>query len=355
MRRLRLNSERPNVRQANSVSRRDFLRLTAGGALASLAAGCGLTSRLGRPELLIWSCGGNYDMLLEFNGRFEDLAQCRITYSSAPVEHLISVLSSRPRGVDVLVGRSGPGWADLEQRGRLASKPEVFALDPYVIIVPPGNPGNVRGIEDLKRRDVKTVYAPTSSGPSGRVVEIILQTADEVIEPGIWAGYVRNAIEAHDCGWKVFPPVIEGRAHASVTRLSMTTVAETKGRVEVIPVPVKVMASMKEGHGAIPQRAAQIADSKHPDLAKQYIDVLKGELGLEVCQRHGYIHTLAPEAGHYKPLFKMRVEREGRKGGPPGEGGTEDTAPPGRSGRGRGQGAGGDGAARSGGIGRTER
>jgi len=292
------------------LTRRDVLRLLAGGAAASLVAGCTGPGLLGRrPKLLVWSCGGNYESLLDFNRHFEEMAGCRVTYSSAPVEHLISLLGSRPRGVDILVGRSGPGWFDLSDTGRLAGKPQVFALDPYVIIVPPGNPGNVRGLEDLKRRDVKTVYAPTSSGPSGRVVQIILQTADEVIEPGIWAGYVRNAIEAHDCGWKVFPPVIEGRAHASVTRLSMTTVAETKGKVEVIPVPVKVMAAMKEGHGAIPQRAALIAEGRHPELAKRYIDVLKGELGLGACQRHGYIHRLAPEAERYKPLFQMGVKR----------------------------------------------
>ncbi len=298
------------MRIDRELTRRDLLRSLAGGAAASLLAGCGLSpGDTGAGELLVWSCGGNYECLLDFNRHFEELAGCRVTYSSAPVEHLISVLASRPRGVDILVGRSGPGWFDLSDRGRLAGKPQVFALDPYVIIVPPGNPGNVRDLEDLKRPDVKTVYAPTSSGPSGRVVQIILQTADEVIEPGIWAGYVRNAIEAHDCGWKVFPPVIEARAHASVTRRSMTTVAETKGRVEVIPVPVKVMAAMKEGHGAIPQRVAPIAESKHPELAKRYIDVLKGELGLGACQRHGYIHRLAPGAERYKPLFKMGVKR----------------------------------------------
>ncbi len=303
-------SEREEIHPDSGLTRRDLLRLLGGAAGASVLAGCAGGRLLSsRPQLLVWSCGGNYESLLDFNRRFEELVGCRVTYTSAPVEHLISLLASRPRAVDILVGRSGPGWFDLSDRGRLAGKAEVYALDPYVIIVPPGNPGNIRGLEDLKRRDVKTVYAPTSSGPSGRVVQIILQTADEVIEPGIWAGYVQNAIEAHDCGWKVFPPVIEGRAHASVTRLSMTTVAETKGRVEVIPIPAKVMAAMKEGHGAIPQRVAPIAGGRNPELAKRYIDVLKGEPGLAACQRHGYIHRLAPEAERYRPLFKMRVER----------------------------------------------
>ena len=308
MPRLRLTPRRPKP-TPDSISRRDFLRLTAGGAAASVLAGCGLSSRGRRPELLVWSCGGNYDFLLEFNKRFEQLGDCRIIYSSAPVEHLISVLATRPRGVDVLVGRSGPGWSDLQQRGRLAGKPEVFALDPYVIIVPPGNPAGIGGVADLKRPDVKTVYAPTSSGPSGKVIQFILEAADEVVEPGIWEGYVRNAIEAQDCGWKVFPAVIEGRAHASVTRLSMTTVAETTGRVDVIPIPVEVMAAMKEGHGAIPQRCALLADGKSPELAGRYTQDLRGELGLNLCAKHGYIHRLSAEAKSYQPLFQMRATK----------------------------------------------
>jgi ABC-type molybdate transport system substrate-binding protein len=267
---------------------------------------------------VVWSCGGNYDLLVDFSRRFGEIARCAVTYSSAPVEHLIAVLASRPRGVDVLVGRSGPGWAELGEKGRLAGKPEVFALDPYVIIVPPGNPGGIRGIADLKREDVKTVYSPTASGPSGKVPRFLLEAADEVIEPGISAGYVRNAIEAHDCGWKVFPAIIEGRAHATVTRLSMTTVPENRGKVEVIPIPVKAMAAMKDGRGAIPQRAACIAEGRNLPLAERYLEELRGDLGLELCSKHGFIHRLAPEADEHRPLFKMSAG-PGPGGGGPGK------------------------------------
>jgi len=320
---------------ADKVGRRDFLRLAAGGALASVISGCGIATSIGKPKLLVWSCGGNYDFLLDFNRRFEEATGCRITYSSAPVEHLISVLGARERGVDVLVGRSGPGWFDLSEKGRLAGKPEVFALDPYVMIVTPGNPAGIRGVADLKRPDVRTVYSPTSSGPSGKVVQFLLQTAGKVVESGIWEGFVANAIEAHDCGWKVFPPVIEGRADVSVTRLSMTTVPETKGKVDIVPIPVKVMAAMEEGHGAIPQRAAPIADGKNPELAKRYIEALRGEVGLDLCEKHGYIHRLSPRAETHKPLFKMRAGKNGIGGGqsiPVPGAGNSDKAPERRSG-----------------------
>lgn len=325
------------------VTRRDFLRLAAGGAAASLLAGCGALGLAARGGTLrVWSCGGNYDLLLDFNEWFEHETGCRITYSSAPVERLVSLVSAHPQGVDVLVGRSGPGWNELREKGRLAGPLEVFALDTYVIIVPPGNPANIRGVADLKRPGVRTVYSPRASGPSGTVVQAVLEAADEVVEPGIWEGYVRNAVAAYDCGWKVFDAVIEGLADATVARLSMTTAPETRGKVEVIPIPVKVMAAMRTGHGAIPQRSTVLSDAPEPELARAYLDALSGDPGRRACEHHGYVHRLSPNADDYRPLFEMGVGRGGaRRGRAARDAGGAEAQPAGRgTGRGLGRRAG---------------
>lgn len=303
------------MRADSEFTRRNFLKALAGSAATGVLAGCGLTS--GGPagkDLLVWSCGGNYEFLLDFNRRFEKLKDCSIGYTGAPIEHLVALIASRSRGVGALVGRSGPGWIDLENAGRLAGKRHVFALDLYVIVVPPGNPGRIQGLADFKRPDVKTVYSPTASGPSSDVIEYLLKTADKVLEPGIWDGYVRNAIEAYDCGWKVFPPIIEGRAHATVTRQSMTTVPEIRGKVEVIPIPVEVPAVQKRGFSATPQSVAPIAESANPELAAEYIKEIAGGLGYEVALQHGYLHRLDPDAHKYKVLFRKGEKPPKEKG-----------------------------------------
>jgi molybdate transport system substrate-binding protein len=321
------------------VTRRDFLRLAAGGAAASLLAGCGaLGLSIGGRTLRVWSCGGNYDLLLDFNEWFEHESGSRITYSSAPVERLVSLVSAHPRGVDLLVGRSGPGWHELREKGRLAAAAEVFALDTYVIIVPPGNPAGIHGLADLKRPGVRTVYSPRASGPSSTAVQALLEAADEVVEPGIWEGYVRNAVASYDCGWKVFDAVIDGIAEATVARLSMTTAPETRGKVEVIPIPVAVMAAMRTAHGAIPQRATVLADASEPGLAASYLQSLLSDSGRRFCERHGYVHRLSPNADEYRPLFEMRVGRGGaRRGRAERASGESEVRPAGR-GTGRGLG-----------------
>jgi molybdate transport system substrate-binding protein len=254
-------------------------------------------------------------LLLDFNEWFEHETGCRITYSSAPVERLVSLVSAHPQGVDVLVGRSGPGWDELRQKGRLAGPPEVFALDTYVIIVPPGNPAGIRGVADLKRPGLRTVYSPRASGPSSTAVQAVLEAADQVIEPGIWEGFIRNSVAAYDCGWKVFDAVIEGLADATVARLSMTTAPKTRGKVEVIPIPVKVMAAMRTAHGAIPQRATVLADAPEPELAASYLQSLFDDPGRLSCEKHGYVHHSSGNADDYRPLFEMGVGRGGARRG----------------------------------------
>lgn len=333
-------SEQSPLSTDKSVSRRSFLRSALIGAGASLLAGCSAQGLLGAGrKLRVWSCGGNYDLLCEFGEWFESKYGCRVSYSSAPVERLVSLIAAHPRKVDLLVGRSGPGWNELQEKGRLAAPPRVFALDTYVIIVPLGNPAGVKGLADLKRPGLRTVYSPRASGPSSLAVQAVLEAADAVIEPGIWEGYVNNAVAAYDCGWKVFDAVIEGLAEATVARLSMTTAAETRGKVEVIPIPVKVMAAMRSSHGAIPQRATVLTDAPEPELAAAYLELLFGDPGREHCERHGYVHLLAENAEEYRALFQMGVGKGGgrkgraQRGAPETEGPSSEEAR--REGRGR--------------------
>jgi hypothetical protein len=189
---------------------------------------------------------------------------------------------------------------------------------------------------------VRTVYSSRASGPSGTAVQAVLEAADEVIEPGIWEGYVRNAVADYDCGWKVFDAMIEGVAEATVARVSMTTVAETRGKVEVIPIPVKVMAAMRTAHGAIPQRATVLADALEPELAASYLQALFGDPGRQHCEQHGYVHLLSGNADEYRPLFQMGVgkggARQGRAQRESGEAEDAPAGPGGRRGLGRGQG-----------------
>ena len=292
------------------VTRRAVLQAMMGGAVG-LWSGCGLSRgrRRGQP-LVVWSCGGSYYCLLEFNKRFEEAESCRIVYSSAPVDNLTTALADKPRKVDVLVGRSGPGWLDLVEKDRLADEPQVFALDPCYIVVARGNPKGIKGLPDLKRPGLRTVYAPTASNPSGIVVDLILISADEVLEPGIWDGFMDNAVEVFDCGWKLFPPIIEGRADATIARLSLARAPQFRGKVDLIPIPAEVLANMGKAMNSIPQRVATLRDGERTELGGKYVAALMGELGAEACANHGYLHRLSQEADPYREFFSLPISRE---------------------------------------------
>lgn len=292
------------------ITRRAVLQGMIGGAVG-LLSGCGFGGGRGRARpLVVWSCGGSYYCLLEFNKRFEEAESCRIVYSSAPVDNLTTALAEKPRKVDVLVGRSGPGWLDLVENDRLADDPQVFALDPCYIIVARGNPRGIQGLQDLKHPGVRTVHAPSASNPSGMVIDLILLSADEVLEPGVWDGFLDNAVETFDCGWKLFPPIIEGRADATIARLSLAMAPQFRGKVDLIPIPAEVFANMGKAMNSIPQRVATLRDGERTDLGRKYVAALVGELGAEICPKHGYLHRFSSEADPYREFFSLPVSRD---------------------------------------------
>ena len=62
---------------------------------------------------------------------------------------------------DVFAAASPTTMEDVVKAGATASKPELFARNQLEIAVPPGNPGNVKGLEDFARPDLKiAVCAP---------------------------------------------------------------------------------------------------------------------------------------------------------------------------------------------------
>ena len=44
-----------------------------------------------KPVLVVWSCGGNYEILTEYAGWFEREHNCRVRYTAAPVQYLLEL------------------------------------------------------------------------------------------------------------------------------------------------------------------------------------------------------------------------------------------------------------------------
>ena len=263
-----------------------------------------------KPALVVWSCGGNYESLSDYARAFEREHDCRVRYTAAPVQYLLELAASRNKTADVLVGRGGPGWVALQQRDKLARGPVFFGIDPFVIITPPGNPGNVRDLKDLGRPGVRTAYAPFAMRPRGKCPSHLMAMVDAKFDPGLAERWLNNTTAYMKCGRKLCEPILEGRADAAIVPRSTTSWPEVAGKVEVIAIGPEYHGALKSCRAVPPQCAGVLAGGRNPELAGAFVDGLVSEAGQRLVAAHGYLPITSPEAQEYHALLKVFTPKD---------------------------------------------
>ncbi len=285
------------------VARADTILIVAG--LVAVAILSVAATRPGRQVLTVWSCGSNYESLSDFSREFEARHACRVRYTAAPVQYLLEHAMETPTPPDVIVGRAGPGWEALRQAGKLGQGPVFFAMDPYVIITPRGNPAGIENIADLGREGVKVAAAPTAMRPRGKCAGHLMASVSEAFYPGLVERWENNCSGYTQCGRKLADPVVAGKVDAAVVPLCMTSFPGVAGKVEVIPIAAKHLLSMKQCRATIPQCCGILSNPRQPELARQYVADLQGDMGRSVFTRHGYLPLDSPAGRELKPLITV--------------------------------------------------
>lgn len=258
-----------------------------------------------KPALSLWSCGGNYHGLVDFARQFEQRHNCRVHYTAAPVEYLLERAVFGPDQPDVLVGRSGPGWLALSKLGKLERGPTFFAADPYVILVAPGNPCNIRDLVDLGRPGLRIVSSPDAMRPKGKCAGHLMEAADRKFHPGLLERWENNAVgRGLKCGRELTDPIIRGQADAAIGYLSLSMYAGARGRVETVAIDPKYIKAMTACKATVGQCVGILRGSRNPDLANSFHDELLGEYGREVLEQHGYVHITSPAVRPYQFLLR---------------------------------------------------
>jgi len=272
-----------------------------------------------RGALVVWSCGGNYELLTEYITAFEAREGGRVRYTAAPVQHLLKLATAAGPGPDVIVGRAGPGWLALKGRGRLAEGPVFFAIDPLGVAVARGNPLKIQSLADVGRPGVRVVQAPHAMAPKSKVPALLMATASEKLHPGLVERWQSNVVATPKCGRNLLAPIVLGQADCAVTPLSLVHYPEVKGKLDFVPARASLLLAMKEGRGAMPQCAAVLRGPQsqaRPELAHRFVH------GLRTCgrmlRRHGYLPLDDPYAVELKGMLRIHSPKGGaRKRGAP--------------------------------------
>ena len=176
----------------------------------------------------------------------------------------------------------------------LLGEPVNFASNRLVLIVPtssspqPSPVGGeevdqpVQSLRGLAQEGVKLVLA-LSEVPVGGYARAAIQRmgADPQFGPSYAERVLASVVSEETNVRHVAQKVALGEADAGIIYLTDATAAYLASRVEVIPIPQRfnVIASYP---------IAQLKDTRHPELAKEFIRFVQSSQGQEILQKHGF-------------------------------------------------------------------
>lgn len=167
-------------------------------------------------------------------------------------------------------------------RGLLSGEPAIFARNRLVVIVPKTNPARIRRLQDLARGGTKLVIG-ADAVPVGHYSRTVLRNlAHDPAFPGDFAVLaLRNVVSEEENVKSVVGKVQLGEADAGIVYRSDVTPAVARFvRVLEIPESANVIAAYP---------IALVRDSKQPEMAKAFVDLVLSPEGQQILQRRGLI------------------------------------------------------------------
>jgi len=171
---------------------------------------------------------------------------------------------------DVFAAASTKYPDQLYENG-LVDKPEVFATNKLVLIVPKDNPANIQSVDDLLNADVKLVIG-AEGVPIGDYTRTVLENmgASEVLD---------QVVSEEDDVKGVVGKVSLGEADAGF--VYVTDVKPVDDKVTAIELP-------DEAQAVVQYEIAVVKDAPHHDVAHEFVEQVLGDAGQAKLQAAGF-------------------------------------------------------------------
>ena len=153
----------------------------------------------------------------------------------------------------------------------LIDKPEVFATNRLVLIVPKDNPAGIQSVDDLRNPDVKLVIG-AEGVPIGDYTRTVLESmgATDVLD---------QVVSEEDDVKGVVGKVSLGEADAGF--VYVTDVKPVEDKVTAIELPAEAQAKVQ-------YEIAVVKDAPHHDAAHQFVEQVLSEDGQAKLQAAGF-------------------------------------------------------------------
>lgn len=169
---------------------------------------------------------------------------------------------------DVFASADEKNMTKLTDAGLNGGKPELFATNTLTIVVPAGNPARITSFEDLTKDGVKLVTC-ASEVPCGNATQKVEAANAVDLKP----------VSEENAVTDVLGKVTSGQADAGI--VYVTDAKSAGDKVKTVELP-KANAAVNN------YPIVALKDSKHPELAEQFVDLVRGERGREVLTEAGF-------------------------------------------------------------------
>lgn len=163
--------------------------------------------------------------------------------------------------------------------GFIDGEPRIFVKNREVIMVPKDNPAGIEEFQDISEPGVKLVLAEDEV-PVAEYAKEILGKADEKYGGGFEKAAMSNIVSREADVRASVNRVALGEADATFGYESDYT-PDVRDKVETVEIPedLNIIATYP---------IAVLEDSKDPDLAKEWLDLVTGEKGQKVLEKWGF-------------------------------------------------------------------
>jgi molybdate transport system substrate-binding protein len=183
--------------------------------------------------------------------------------SSALVEQIVQGAPA-----DVFASADTANMDKLTEPGLNGTEPVVFATNLLTIIVSPGNPQEITGVEDLANPDLNVVIC-AEEVPCGRYANEILANAGMTVTPVSLEQNVRGVVTK----------VTAGEADAGIVYVTDVIAAGDAADMVEIPEDINVIAEYP---------IATVAESGNPEVGEAFIEFLTGTEGQAIMAEYGF-------------------------------------------------------------------
>ncbi len=191
-----------------------------------------------------------------------------VVFNFAASSELSAAIVDDGAPADVFASADQNNMDRLVEAGRNVGEPETFATNTLAIVVEPGNPLEIDGVEDLADPDL-IVVATAPEVPIGAYTQQVFEAAGVEVTPDSLEENVRG----------ILTKVTEGEADAGVVYVSDVFAAGDDAEGVEIPADINVVAEYP---------IAGVTDAGNPDGGAAFIEFVLSDEGQSILTEYAF-------------------------------------------------------------------